>query len=94
MRRNCAASGGPFGRICANVSGAMGQTIPFGVVGVVGRLSLSFRPRLRLTESVFLFDFCAQNVSFVSVTRLGGDGLRGKVLACDQGGAKRQLAVL
>lgn len=83
----------PFGRMCANVSGAMGQTIPTGVVQRVHSVSLDRSSSLRCTESLFVFDFCAQKVSFVSVTCLGGDGLRGNFLSCHEGGAGRRLMV-
>ncbi len=83
----------PFQRICAKMRGAAGHTISVRVVGQVGRGRLSGGVSMYCTHSVFLFDFCAHKVSFVSVTCLGGGSLYGNVLACQQGGAKRRLRV-
>lgn len=83
----------PFGRICAKVNGAIGQTIPVGIVGRVGRVSLSCDSSLSFTESVFLFSFCAHKVSLISVTCLEGGSLTGNVLSCHHHGAKRRLFV-
>lgn len=83
----------PFGRICANISGAIGHTIPLGMVHQVQSLSLALDPILSCTESLFVFSFCAQKVTFISVTCLGGGSLRGKILICHHRGAKRRLFV-
>lgn len=83
----------PFGRICAKIRGAIGQTVSFGMVERLGRVSLDRSRSVRFTHSVFVFDFCAQKVSFISVTFLGGASLGGNVLACEEGGANRLLSV-
>ncbi len=88
VRRGC-----PFGRVGVKVRGAVGHTVPVGCVGELGTLRLGRFSSGSLTHSVFLFDFCAQNVSFVSVTCLRGDSLGGKALSCEQGGANRGLCV-
>lgn len=83
----------PFGSICAKIRGAVGQTLSLGSVEHVGKLSLSLGSGLSCTHSVFLFYFCAEKVSFVSVTCLEGGSLRGNALSCHEHGAKRRLFV-
>ncbi len=83
----------PFHRICANISGAMGETLPLSMVGGVGKVSLSLGTTLSFTHSVFVVDFCLHNVDFVSVTCLGGSSLGSNCIACHHHGAKRRLAV-
>lgn len=83
----------PFRGMCANISGASGETTALASVGRVGRLSLSSRGSLRFTQSVFLFSFCVQKVSFVSLTCLHGGSLGDNFIDCDHHGANGGLVV-